>query len=860
MAETKSGGPPKPSNKRKTTSKKATKPPNNNKSATKPDVETHYCKWGECLAGGCRDLKYSADLMCCEFSFACNNMMHVDCYLAALYISTNAPTLKDLGITDESNFEWMRCPEHCDHYKKYRERKKKKSPPENNGRTRLPEKRSLEEDEMGMKQPETYAQASAYHSGTDSSSEEDDRKQPAKKRGEIDHLLSDDDTTSDENDGGGKQPSRKLDTWNCCDGDLMPYEGGRCNSEEGSCSSIDSSSDDTSDDDDDDDGNNSGQGASTTKKKAARVGNETAAAERMVATATTETAAAAGATSSTSVSTIEDAAIAFAQRGFTLDGTELKKEDKQNIVGVVVCRLLRDHPDPDGENQMDPSEISQMFDGWVNPAWWHIAFDTWQVLYEMLDKKKEKIKGGTNVGGVFSEHACKLGRIFHTEQCVDATCDLCDRSLPPRVPSQEMPLAKRKLVQELVDCYVKAARDARRTQSTVTAKNAQQQKKAKKYLKGKHVPNFKYSLTHVAEERCPSCGHRYFQKLKTDKDMTNANKERKKEYRAKLKKFNKKPVSQQKAANKPRLRSEVMTFKCPCLWLKGSKCPLCKGSDMDKCEICNCTCQVGPCERKDFEAISRAAQSRARGLEENTAPRTVSENVQSFVSLLTNSLQNGQRDLRANNIEETPNNIAGAGAAYLSRAQITDDQRHFISQQMGEPTSDLGDDVHISELQRAGADNRYYNNRLHRISMGGAASAAPAETAPAAAAPPPPPREGVSETPPPPTSQQNLRSTRSSASTFSDRMERSINRVFKQIVHNGTDLQVEGTPATKKRRSKRVRRALSDKGNNVIKMRVSCEVVNETPEPGFSQRMAYDIVNSSDVNSSDDDDEQYKKK
>jgi len=38
MAETKSGGPPKPSNKRKTTSKKATKPPNNNKSATKPDV------------------------------------------------------------------------------------------------------------------------------------------------------------------------------------------------------------------------------------------------------------------------------------------------------------------------------------------------------------------------------------------------------------------------------------------------------------------------------------------------------------------------------------------------------------------------------------------------------------------------------------------------------------------------------------------------------------------------------------------------------------------------------------------------------------------------------------------------------
>lgn len=408
-----------------------------------------------------------------------------------------------------------------------------------------------------------------------------------------------------------------------------------------------------------------------------------------------------------------------------------------------------------------------------------------------------------------------------------------------------------------MNCYEKAARDARLTQSTATAKKAQQQKKAKKNLKGKHVPNFKYSLTHVAEERCPSCGHRYFQKLKTDREIANANKERQKEYRAKMKKYNKKPASQQNAANKPRLRSEPMTFKCPCLWLKGSKCPLCKGSNMEKCEICNCTCQVGPCERKDFEAISRAAQSRASGLEENTAPRTVSDNVQSFVSLLTNSLQNGQRDLRANNIDETPNNIAGAGAAYLSRAQITDDQRHFISQQMGEPTSDLGDDVHINELQRAGADNRYYNNRLHRISMGGAASAAPAEAAPAAATAP---RERMSETTPPPTSQQNLRSTRSSTSTYSDRKERSVNRVFKQIVHKGTDLQMEGTPATKKRRSKRAQRALSSNENNIIKMRVTCEAVDKTPDHGFSQGMAYDIVNSSDVNSSEDDDEQYKKK
>ena len=412
---------------------------------------------------------------------------------------------------------------------------------------------------------------------------------------------------------------------------------------------------------------------------------------------------------------------------------------------------------------------------------------------------------------------------------------------------------KRMLVKDLVDCYEKAAQDARRTQSTATAKKAQQEKKAKKNLKGKHVPNFKYCPARVADERCPRCRHRYLQKLKTDKEITNANKKRAKKHRARLKKYEKKPVSQQKAANKPRLRQEVMTFKCPCLWLMGSKCPLCNGSNMKKCEICNCKCSVGPCERKEFEAISRAAQSRARGLEENTSPRTITDNVQTMVSLLTNSLQHGQRDLRANNIEETPNNIAGAGAAYLSRAQISDDQRHFISQQMGEPTTDLGGDVHISELQRAGADNRYYNNGLHRISTGGGASAAPAVAAPA-------PREGVSETTPPPTSQQNWRSTRSSTSTYSDRRERSVNRVFKQIAYKGIDLQEMGTPATKKRRMKRAQFALSDNENNIIKMRVTCEAVHETPEQGFSQGMARAIMNSSDIDSSEDDDEQYKKK
>mmetsp|Transcript_22607 Transcript_22607/g.32292 ORF Transcript_22607/g.32292 Transcript_22607/m.32292 type:complete len:102 (-) Transcript_22607:687-992(-) len=87
MAKTKSGGPPKPSNKRKTTSKKATKPSNNNKSAAKPDADDRVdreesCIWGdEVLVGGCIEPELRGDLKCCEGALACNNMMHVGCYL-----------------------------------------------------------------------------------------------------------------------------------------------------------------------------------------------------------------------------------------------------------------------------------------------------------------------------------------------------------------------------------------------------------------------------------------------------------------------------------------------------------------------------------------------------------------------------------------------------------------------------------------------------------------------------------------------------------------------------------------------------------------------------------------------------------
>lgn len=379
-------------------------------------------------------------------------------------------------------------------------------------------------------------------------------------------------------------------------------------------------------------------------------------------------------------------------------------------------------------------------------------------------------------------------------------------------------------INDLVDCYEHAATDARRTASELLAKKSRQQKKANKKLLAGNVSNFTYAPSRVATMKCPSCGHPYLQKLLSDAQLNKANNRRSKEQSKRMAKYEMKPVSQRQKGKQPRLRLESMKYKCPCLWLKGSKCPLCSGSNMDSCEICNCTCQTGPIEAKDFESVSRSAQSQARGLEENTAPRTIADNAQSFVSLMINSLQLGQRDLRANGVPETANNIAGAGAAYLSRAELTDDQRHFVAEQMGHPTTVIGNNVRIAELQRARPDNRYYNNGLSRISTAAAAAA------PIAAAQ----REGISETTPPPTYQRS----RSSTSTFADRAAVSFARVFSHVKVRGESLQNDGSPSTRKRKARLARKLLSDPGNNAIKMRVSSEAVHNTPELGLSQNMA----------------------
>ena len=373
-------------------------------------------------------------------------------------------------------------------------------------------------------------------------------------------------------------------------------------------------------------------------------------------------------------------------------------------------------------------------------------------------------------------------------------------------------------------------------------------------MNGKAPGNFTFKRDRVAENMlCPACGHPYVQKLKSDDEFKEEKREATANYKKKQKAHGKKPGALKKDSGAPRLRLPGRTFMCPCLILKGKKCPHCNGRSKT-CQICNCKCNCGPFQLGDMEAISRRAQSDAIGLEENTAPRTVVDNRDSFVSNMIRSIQLGSRDLRASGVEETSDNVAGAAAHYLAQAPMTDDERHSISLDIGEPTTQLSEGLDVSDLQGARRDNRYYNNGLGNIfnaSRSSRASLPPASTRRGNS------RRGNSRTPPPPNHQRQM--SRSSSSTLEERKTATRLRVFKHVKTRGVELQTSGTPGTKKRRKKRVSRELASDGNNEVKMMVDCEAVAKTPEPGMSQKLAVEILNRSDSDTDDDDSRSRKK-
>jgi len=146
------------------------------------------------------------------------------------------------------------------------------------------------------------------------------------------------------------------------------------------------------------------------------------------------------------------------------------------------------------------------------------------------------------------------------------------------------------------------------------------------------------------------CGHHCTIKKHSPANMRQLEKEERKRYSAALVIFENQPSSAKDPRKKPRLRIPTQEWYCCCINVSGTDCPLCggngkvvndddegEGEDRD-CPVCKCRCHVGWFKHKHRQALSRLAQSRADGIEENCRPRTTSDNVDAFGDMMLNSL------------------------------------------------------------------------------------------------------------------------------------------------------------------------------------------------------------------------------
>ena len=161
------------------------------------------------------------------------------------------------------------------------------------------------------------------------------------------------------------------------------------------------------------------------------------------------------------------------------------------------------------------------------------------------------------------------------------------------------------MVKDLVACYVQAVADVKRNASKATSKKAKKQKKYNTRALTKPVENFRYRPRLTVPEKCPhpNCGHNYLQKLYTDNELKAFDAAGDREYEERMVRFLTLPISMRNKQSKPRRRRKAQELKCACLELYGKKCPRCDGKNPEQCEICQCSCSIGPFERKNMEGI-----------------------------------------------------------------------------------------------------------------------------------------------------------------------------------------------------------------------------------------------------------------
>jgi len=232
-----------------------------------------------------------------------------------------------------------------------------------------------------------------------------------------------------------------------------------------------------------------------------------------------------------------------------------------------------------------------------------------------------------------------------------------------------------------------------------------------------------------------------------------------------------------------------------------------------------------------------------------------------MLGMLASGLRHGQRDLWANNIDDSADNCAAAACAYISQSQCTEaeDQRNWMQQQVGKPTSIL-DAIHIRELQNLRDSDRYRRNGLAEIARRGRGQG-PSTAAARGQGRSESTRTAVADgsqgdaeltppgalqiTPLPPTA-ADARRHQSTSTTRAETEGKFQLRVYARVELEGHEICQE-EDEEKEEKMEHVMNSLASDGNNRVKMSVNKHTIHGSPPPGFSQRSSFEVLNPEEM-------------
>jgi len=328
-----------------------------------------------------------------------------------------------------------------------------------------------------------------------------------------------------------------------------------------------------------------------------------------------------------------------------------------------------------------------------------------KATYDLMARMVKETGFSSKTIAAFASPLLQIGRLIHAEGCQNEDCNICNGDYDSdagMVELDEVEAAGR--VARLFELSYGILLDKESSESDCARAAGPPKKKkvSKDLFKPDNCPpglRSRPSMTDV--HPCPICGtgdHRgSVTRIHTKAFLEESRAHAERDRETRLAGENRKPSSQRKKIRMGKI--PVQEYYCLCFQKQNS----------------NCMCCVGPFKDSEREKLSAQYQDYRNGIEEEDTAATLSTNVGTFVAnVIGGALALGESDARQAGLKLNPDNVQAMSTDHMNDVLISDNDKHAISESMGQPTDILPDGNGISHYQTLERGHRYYNGGLSK--------------------------------------------------------------------------------------------------------------------------------------------------